>query len=163
MKENSHALAAALRELHTIVEAAPRRMSPHGAVLKCLLPVSAVATLELAADALEPPTRAIEGFFDQIVAAAMAGVRCPQNDLIPSAAFSRLAREGRIRVSVYARNWRVVEILEGPHAGKSTADDPMRRAGEKPYKVIDANAMQRRSDIPKDQRREPWKPGTPRP
>ena len=122
MKENSPALATALREIKATLENAPRRMSPQGAVLKCLLPVSAVATLELAADALEPPTRAVEGYFDQIVAAAVAGQRCPQNDLIPSAAFSRLAREGRVRAEVSAamravnpavipRNHRVEEAL----------------------------------------------------
>lgn len=91
-----------------------------------------------------------EKAFVRLQGCAVAGDRCPQNDQIPSAVFSALAREGKILVKVFARNWRVVEILVGPYAGRSTADDPLRRAGEKPYKVIDA-------------KQEPWKPGTPRP
>lgn len=88
--------------------------------------------------------------------------RCPQNDQIPSAAFSALARAGRIRVMVFRKNYRVVEILIGPQAGKRTADAPDRRIGETPYMVIDAKSPPSRKDIPKHQRQEPWKPGTAR-
>lgn len=88
--------------------------------------------------------------------------RCPQNDQIPSAAFSALARAGRIKVMVFRKNYRVVEILVGPQAGKRTADATDRRIGEVPYMVIDANSPTRRKDIPKKNRQEPWKPGTPR-
>lgn len=88
--------------------------------------------------------------------------RCPQNDKIPSEAFSALARAGKIRVMVFRKNYRVVEIMVGPQAGKRTADAPDRRIGEVPYMVIDARSPVRRKDIPKQQRQEPWKPGTPR-
>lgn len=88
--------------------------------------------------------------------------RCPQNDIIPSPLFGTLARQGKIRVRVFARNWRVVDILTGPYAGRSTADDVLRRSGEKPYMVLDASTPPRRKDIPKQNRQEPWKPGQPR-
>lgn len=72
--------------------------------------------------------------------AAAAGLRCPANHEIRAAAYahgltfpiecypSELAYAGRIRVEVYARNWRVVEI-----DGLRTMEPP--RGGE-PYKVI---------------------------
>lgn len=100
--------------------------------------------------------------FDRIVAAAVAGDRCPQNDKIPSEAFGALAREGRIRVRVYRLNYRVVDILVGQHAGKQTKDALDRRRGEKPYKVVDATSAPLRRDIPVANKQEPWKPGTPR-
>lgn len=100
--------------------------------------------------------------FDKIVASAVANERCPQNDKIPAAAFSALAREGRIRVRVYRKNYRVVDILVGPHAGAQTKDAPDRRRGEKPYKVVDASAPPLRATIPLANRQAPWKPGTAR-
>lgn len=101
--------------------------------------------------------------FDRLVAAAVAGERCPQNDAIPSRLVSTLARAGRVTVRVYVRNWRIVEIMTGPHRGLFTADDPLRRPGDKPYLVVSLESEIPRSAIPPDLRREPWKPGDPRP
>lgn len=101
--------------------------------------------------------------FRLIESTAAAGDRCPQRTIIPSLMFCKLARQGKIRVRIFARNWRVVDVLVGPYAGRSTADDPQRRVGEKPYKVVDASAPALRVEIPKQNRQEPWKPGQPRP
>lgn len=70
---------------------------------------------------------------------AVAGDRCPtQNELLRAgytgtATPVALARAQRIRIEVYGRNWRVVEIREGEHKGKRTQEPP---GGGKPYKVI---------------------------
>jgi hypothetical protein len=86
---------------------------------------------------------------------AAEGKRCPQNHPdgpIKTATYSTLARAGRIRVEIYAHNWRVVTIMEGPHKGKSTARSP-HRGSSKPYKVID------KDDAPwPSQRQQPWSP-----
>ncbi len=88
-------------------------------------------------EALRPApamTPTLHHVFDLLVAAAVAGERCPtQNDI--GAALKRaglpqgkkgtgrlspttaLALIGRIRVRVHGHDWRVVEILAGPHAG----------------------------------------------
>lgn len=78
----------------------------------------------------------IDTVFGLLVDAARKGERCPQgwqlgdrNKLVAA-----LARAGRIRVEVWAHNWRVVEIAEGPHKGKRTLKAP---CGIKPYVVID--------------------------
>jgi len=64
-----------------------------------------------------------------IEAAAVAGERCPVTaregvDGLPAGATTVLAREGRIRIEVYPHNWRVIEILKGPNAGKRTKGPP---------------------------------------
>lgn len=162
MRDSNAVLAHALRNLLPLIERSPRRISSSGAVLKCLLPVSAVAVLEQAADALEPVGGKIDDIFEQIAEIAALGGRCPTASTIASHYFSNLARQGRIRVRVFRENYRVVDILVGPHAGKSTADSPSRRPAEKPYMIIDAKSLPLRANIPKAQRREPWKPGAPR-
>lgn len=80
------------------------------------------------------------GRLDQVfacfVSAALAGKRCPQSHELPagSPALSReLARQGRIKIEISGHNYRTVEILTGPHAGKRTVGDPDRRA---PWRVI---------------------------
>jgi hypothetical protein len=52
-----------------------------------------------------------------------------------------LARAGRIRIEVYAHNWRVVEILSGPNKGKRTAPCPNKTNG--PYLVIEKESRYR--------------------
>ena len=37
-------------------------------------------------------------------------------------------------VEVYAKNWRVITLLSGPHAGKRTAEPPFKTLG--PYKTL---------------------------
>lgn len=86
--------------------------------------------------------------FGLLERAALEGRRCPTLDEIgramheagvpggPSGATSALARDGRIRVEVFGKNYRVVTILTGPNAGKTTA--PHSRY-TKPYRVIDAS------------------------
>lgn len=105
----------------------------------------------------------IDTAFKTLSDCAARGDRCPMNDVIPSSAFGTLARAGKIRIRIFEKNWRVVDILVGPQAGKSTADAPGRRLGQKPYKVIDTSSPARRGDIPQEQRAAPWKPGDPRP
>jgi len=60
--------------------------------------------------------------FAVVEAAAAQGLRCPTRK--EAVAFhnraSELAWQGFIKVEVYARNYRVVTILVGPYAGKST-------------------------------------------
>ncbi len=65
--------------------------------------------------------------FAAVVRAALAGERCPishkyktDGPTIKSTELRELARLGHARIEVYPRNWRVVHILSGPHAGKST-------------------------------------------
>lgn len=81
----------------------------------------------------------LNNVFATLVAAARAGQRCPVTARegvpgLPTGATSALARAGKIKVEVYAHNWRVVEILEGPHAGARTAPCPHENRG--PYLII---------------------------
>lgn len=77
-----------------------------------------------------PLSRAIlNQAFAAIEAAAVAGERCPVTaregiEGLPNGATTALARKGRIRIEVYAKNWRVAEILKGPNAGKRTKAPP---------------------------------------
>lgn len=77
----------------------------------------------------------IERAFQIIEGVAARGERCPTNDqFTPAGVLGVLAREGRIRIAVYAHNFRVVTILVGPHKGKTT----MRQSSSgPPYVVID--------------------------
>lgn len=77
--------------------------------------------------------------FNILVAAAVDGRRCPENETFGSnrSAIGGLARDGRIRIEVYVHNYRVVTILDGEHAGKTTAPCPKKDA--KPYRSIDSN------------------------
>lgn len=80
--------------------------------------------------------RRLEAAFKCLVAAATAKQRCPENGTpdINSIVVGALARQGRIRVLISDKNYRTVEILEGPAAGKSTAPPP---TGGYAWKVID--------------------------
>lgn len=76
--------------------------------------------------------------FAAIEAAAAKGERCPQSrphGPLNAGSSAALARAGRIRVEIFAHNWRVVTIMEGPHKGKQTMGSPYAGSG-KPYRVI---------------------------
>lgn len=71
-----------------------------------------------------------------IEAAAIAGERCPQSQPfgpLSKTGVTPLCRAGRIRIEIYAPNWRVATILTGPHVGKSTKPAP---SGGKPYVIV---------------------------
>ena len=77
----------------------------------------------------------LETVFLQLAERATINARCPDNFHLPGGNLTlrALAAEGRIRVEIFPRNWRVVEILTGQHKGKRTAASPLRNA--KPYKI----------------------------
>lgn len=61
--------------------------------------------------------------FALILAAALAGERCPMNaphGPVKQNAVSRLVKQGRLKVLVYTGNWRVAVIEQGEHKGKRT-------------------------------------------
>ena len=70
---------------------------------------------------------------EAITAAIVAGARCPTNDETGVGQLPALAREGLIKIEVFAHNWRVVTMMVGEHRGKTTMRQPN---GQKPYKVI---------------------------
>lgn len=76
--------------------------------------------------------------FGLIELAARHGERCPQSKPfgpVSPQVTTALARAGRIRIEIYAHNWRVAEILTGRHAGKRTAPTPYKGSG-RPYMII---------------------------
>lgn len=84
----------------------------------------------------------MERAFALLCAIADKGERCPTGAdmgkllggyLSDRGVVVRLARAGKIRIEVYGRNWRVIEILTGPQTGKRTAPPP---AGGVPYKIV---------------------------
>lgn len=80
--------------------------------------------------------RRLEAAFNRLCSHAAEGSRCPENGTfeINSHTVGTLARMGRIRVLVGALNYRTVEILSGPQAGKSTKSD-----GSRVWKIVDRN------------------------
>lgn len=74
--------------------------------------------------------------FSEVEQAAVEGRRCPLNSEghINSKTLGDLAHAGKIRIEVFAHNWRVVTILCGPNAGKQTAPPPY--AGIGPAYVV---------------------------
>lgn len=98
---------------------------------------------------------AINSAFNMIVAAAREGRRCPEttrSDYIKGerilirglarGAATILAAEGKIKVEIFARNFRRITILVGPHAGKATAAPPFGELAQ-PYRVIEGAATYR--------------------
>lgn len=86
--------------------------------------------------------KTIEKGFNLIERAAIKGERAPTNvsmdnpnGQLHSGVTSQLLKQGKIRVEVYAHNWRVIEILTGPNAGKRTAMPPYKYA-TKPYLTL---------------------------
>ena len=76
--------------------------------------------------------------FNAILAAALAGERCPQLEEFPHGtahAIYKLADAGKIIIETYAHNWRVVEIAFGPHIGRRTKACPHNHNG--PWRVRD--------------------------
>jgi hypothetical protein len=75
----------------------------------------------------------LEFVFNTVVDAAVAGDRCPTSDFFTNQHrinystqyFAALARDGRIRIEVTARNWRTVWICEGLHRGRHTMLPPL--------------------------------------
>lgn len=87
--------------------------------------------------------KAIDLGFAAIERAAIHGARCPTTKTrenpaggLPSGVTSELLKQGKIKVEVYAHNWRVIEILVGPHAGKRTLAAPH---GRRPYLILPAS------------------------
>jgi hypothetical protein len=84
--------------------------------------------------------------------AAVKGERCPSLNALAYLLEQRgiphsgtgippmLAREGKIRIEISAKNWRVVEILRGPHRRKRTPGPP---GGAKPWLVVDASGSRK--------------------
>lgn len=74
--------------------------------------------------------------FAMLERAAASGARCPKagTDGLTSQLTGDLARAGRIRIDVYPHNWRVVTIMTGPNAGKSTEPAPNKKW--RPYLTI---------------------------
>ena len=93
--------------------------------------------------------------FDLVAEAAAKGERCPknieiwillQNAGLPTGrseytVLEALGRQGKIRGKVSGRNWRTIEILVGPHAGKETRWDPCGGAGV--HWILDRNGWHR--------------------
>ena len=76
--------------------------------------------------------------FAILEAAAVKRERCPTGPElrvlgVSGANTGILAKAGRIRVEVYGKNWRVIEIMEGPHKGARTMECP---DGSKPYRIV---------------------------
>lgn len=84
----------------------------------------------------------MNGAIDQIFAtlehAAVMGERCPENGTagFDSDDLYELAQAGRIRVEVFGLNWRVVTLLTGRYAGRSTQACPHK--SKRPWRVTDA-------------------------
>jgi hypothetical protein len=78
--------------------------------------------------------------FAMLERAAVNGFRCPvsRTDGLTSQLTSELARSGQIRIDVYPHNYRVVTIMTGPNAGKSTAPPP--KKDWKPYLTIEKDS-----------------------
>ena len=84
---------------------------------------------------------------DLLEQAAASRSRCPdsidiknylvdrfgRNAVITNKITKVLSELGHIRIEIYGRNWRVIEIMRGPHKGARTMGPPH---GGKPHKVI---------------------------
>lgn len=84
---------------------------------------------------------AIERSFALIEAAAVKGERAPQgapHGPLGNGTVTALYRAGRVRGAIYSNNWRVLTILAGPNAGKSTMAAP---AGARPHLILDRNSV----------------------
>ena len=114
-------------------------------------------------------TKRTEPDYELILAAALAGERCPfshPHGPLATGTPRALIDAGRVRFELYRHNWRVAVILTGPHAGQKTM-----LAGDgtlKPYRVngayIGRAADRRRNRLaPADNPlRKPWNPNKPR-
>lgn len=100
----------------------------------------------------------LDAAFAELEQAAVKGLRCFTGR---SKITTALAREGRISVEVYAKNFRRVTILMGPHAGKQTASPE--NPNWRPYLVVglDSRRAERPLSIAANQQR--GQPSAPRP
>ena|SRR5581483_9453837 len=110
--------------------------------------------------------RQVEQAYKAILTAALAGTRCPQDARyghsgLPSGATTKLVHDGRLKIEVYGKNWRVAEIVGGEHAGKRTQEPPFQNAG--PYLVRDASGSHRCDHIARAVSRRRGAPSAPRP
>lgn len=84
------------------------------------------------------PTQAdLDAAYALIEQAAIKGERCPQNHPhgpLFVGATTALCKLGKIKIEIYAINWRVIALLEGPHKGKRTKA-PTWKCGP-PYRTI---------------------------
>lgn len=75
--------------------------------------------------------------FNVLCELANKGDRCPVMDelryLKLPINLRPLAEKGYIKIEIWVHNWRVIEIREGEHKGKRTAESPL---GNSPYKII---------------------------
>lgn len=87
-------------------------------------------------DTYSGPPGVAEAVFEQIAAAARIGARAPQRDELPPGAsygLRTLVEQGRIRIEIYALNYRVFEIRKGDLKGMRTQAPPKQAP---PWKVI---------------------------
>lgn len=109
---------------------------------------------------------AINDIFATLEHAAVMGERCPVNG---EAGFdgndlAELAAAGRIKNETYAHNFRVITVLVGQYAGRSTAPPPKGRKPKRPWRVIDADGThyplkaERMAATPTTHRRQPSAP-----
>lgn len=78
--------------------------------------------------------------FAKLERCAVNNERCPSDlphGTLKQGAVGRLAKAGRVRSEVFRGNWRVVTLLTGPNAGKTTKEAPHPHG--KPYIIMDAN------------------------
>jgi len=97
-----------------------------------------------------------------IIQSALANERCPQNAYgvgVESAALTRLAKTGWLRIEYSSNNFRCVHILKGKHAGKSTAPDT---SGNQIYSVLDHRGVTRLLAAVPPHRQSKRKPTLPR-
>ena len=89
--------------------------------------------------------------FEFLCGCARRGERAPFGDTVPGgvAVYSVLAKLGRIRVEVFAKNFRQITILEGADKGLKTMDPPSRSDGSRPepYLVNDKTGLRRNGKI----------------
>jgi hypothetical protein len=78
---------------------------------------------------------AVDACYREIEEAVLKRQRAPvrNNNLT-----SQLVREGRIRIDLYGKNYRVATLLKGEHAGKSTLTPPHHG---KPWKTLTAETV----------------------
>jgi hypothetical protein len=97
------------------------------------------------------PQKMLDRIFTMLVGIACRGERAPQLQphgvltVAENNAILEMARAGRLRVEIFAHNWRVVTICEGQYRGRHTQLSPYKGGGE-PYRVIqkgDVTAGQR--------------------
>lgn len=87
--------------------------------------------------------------FAMLEQAAVSGARCPESRTngLTSQLTGQLARAGQIRIDVYPHNYRVVTIMTGPHAGKTTAPPPNK--SWRPYLTIEKGSEPKKQYVAK--------------